>query len=241
MGGIMNQWWRLGGLCGILFLIVFIIGGFVLQGETPTYTDDIDEIRAYWEDKGENYLIGDYIIGLAVLLLFLPFLSALRSLLGLYEGGPQMWSRVAYTAGVLFVAMTAAAATFWTALAFGIDEFDDETVTMLMYLDIAAWNAPPFAVGAMLLAASLVIWQTGVLWKWLAILGFIVGVAALISACALIDGDLEEGIPAILGFIGFLGLAVWMLITSIGMLMKREVVAMGPLDGGAAARESAAM
>jgi hypothetical protein len=232
MAGIWTQWWRLGGLLGIAFIVIFIIGGFVLQGETPTYTDDLAEIRAYWEEDGETYLIGDYLIGLAVLLLFLPFLGALRSLLGLYEGGSQLWSRTAYAAGILFIAFVAGAAASWTALAFAADELEDESIRLLMYFDIAAWNATPFPIGTMLLAVSLVIWQTGVLWKWLAILGFVVGIAALISPLSIVEGDVEDGAFAIAGFISFLGFAIWLLATSIGMLMKRDVLVPSPPAAG---------
>ena len=241
MGGIWNQWWRLGGACGIAFIVVFIIAGFVLQGDGPSVTDDIDDIRAYWIDDGEGYIISDWLIGLAVMLLFLPFLSALRSLLGLYEGGPQMWSRLDFKGGVLFVAMASAAAASWLALAYASEELSDESVRLLMYLDLGAWNGTSFPIGVMLLASSLVIWQTGVLWKWLAIIGSIVAVCAFISPLALLDEDIEDGTFGLFGFVAFIGLAVWMLITSIGMLMKREVVSMGPRDADAAARQVAGM
>jgi hypothetical protein len=233
----MNQWWRLGGACGLAFIVIFIIAGFVLQADGPSITDDADEIRAYWADDGDAYILSDWVIGLAVFLLFLPFLSALRSLLGLYEGGSQMWSRLVFTGGVLFVALAGAAAASWLALAYAAPELEDESLRLLMYLDLGAWNGTSFPIGLMLLASSIVIWQTGVLWKWLAIIGVIAGICALIGPLALLDEDVEEGTFGLFGFAAFIGLAIWMLLTSIGMLMKREVVAMGPTDGGAAARE----
>lgn len=41
----MTQWWRLGGILGIIFVVLFLIGGFVLQGDSPGYKDSIGDIR----------------------------------------------------------------------------------------------------------------------------------------------------------------------------------------------------
>ncbi|HWC29764.1 MAG TPA: hypothetical protein VG845_06755, partial [Dehalococcoidia bacterium] len=92
---IMRQWWRLGGISGILFLVLFLIGGS-MQAEPPMYDDPVEEIRAHWVDEGGTYLTGDYIIGVGFILFFFPFLSALTSLLGNAEGGTRMWSRIAF-------------------------------------------------------------------------------------------------------------------------------------------------
>jgi hypothetical protein len=218
MNGIMQQWWRLGGVLGIAFIVLFIIGGFILQGESPTYNDPIAEIRAYWEDDGQTYLIGDYLIGLAIVLFFLPFLVCLRTLLGRAEGEPQIWSRVCFAGGLLIIAFSAAAAAAWSALAFGAENLDDESLLTLMYLDVGAWNAFPYAIGAFVGAASIVMIQTGVLWRWLGYLGLVVAIAALITPLGILDEDPED-IFDTLGIIPFLGLAIWLLLTSIGMLM----------------------
>lgn len=60
----MTQWWRLGGILGIGFIILFFVGGFALQGESPSYDDPITEVREYFTEDGDQYLIGDYILGL---------------------------------------------------------------------------------------------------------------------------------------------------------------------------------
>src|SRR5687767_2334768 len=113
-----RQWWRLGGALGIAFVVVFTICGFVFESESPMHTDDIADIRAYWEEDGDTYLLGGYLIGLASVLLYLPFLCALRAFLGTAEGGPQLWSRVAFAAGIIFLIMAATAEAAWTTLAF---------------------------------------------------------------------------------------------------------------------------
>jgi hypothetical protein len=237
-----REWWRLGGLLGIAFVLVFIVVGFGIQGESPMHNDDIGEIRAYWENDGDSYLLGAYLIGLASLLLFLPFLCAFRALLGTAEGGAQLWSRVAFAAGIIFLIMSASAEAAWSTLAFAAEELDDDMLQMLMYFDVAAYNHIPLPVGVVLLASSIVIWQTGVLWRWLAILGLIVGVAALLTPAGSYSieptDDPEEGIWGILGIISFLGLAIWLLLVSISMVMKRVLVSTGPRGADTASLEA---
>ena len=209
--------WRLGGVLGIGFIVVFIIG-ILLQGEPPTYDDPIDEIRAFWVDDGQSYLISGYILGLAVMLLFLPFLACLRTLLGRAEAEPQIWSRVSFAGGVIVIITPFMADASWTALAFGAETLDDTALQTLMYLDVGAWSAFPYAIGIFVLASSLVMIQTGVLWGWLGWLGLIVAITAFITPLGILDEDPEDIFDTI-GFIPFIGFAIWLLLTSIGMLM----------------------
>ncbi len=216
-----RQWWRIGGVCGIAFIIVFFIGGFVLQGDSPTYDDPIEEIRAYWENDGETYLIGDYLNGLASMLLLLPFLVCLRAYLGRAEGSPEVWSSVGFYGGIFLIAIAAASAASWTALAFAAENLDDTALVALMYLDVGAWNAFPYAVGVLTLFSSIVMLQTGVPWRWLGVLGIIVGVLAFITPLGILDDDPEDVFDTV-GFIPFIGLVVWIVATSVGMLMTKS-------------------
>jgi hypothetical protein len=92
-------------------------------------------------------------------------------------------------------------------------------------MDVYAFSALGFGLGLMALASSIVIARTGVLWRWLAILGVIVGIALAVSPCYIIDGANDEGFFGVVGFIGFLGILIWVLIVSIGMIMKQVLTA----------------
>ena len=229
--GFLGQWWRLGGALGLAFVIVFIIAGFGLQGEPPMYDDSIEDIRAYWEDDGQMYLAGDYILGLASMVLFLPFLVCLRTMLSRAEGGVQIWSQVGFYGGLFIIVIAAAATASWSALAFASEELDDSAVTTLMYLDVGAWNAFPYAIGVLTLFSSIVIAMTGVLWKWLGYLGIVVGILAFITPLGILDADPED-IFDVIGFIPFIGFAVWLLATSIGMIMKKDEPGIAPVPAG---------
>jgi MFS family permease len=221
MNGILNQWWRIGGLLGIGFVVLFLIGGIAFQGETPTYDDPIDEIRAYWEDDGNTYLLGDYLIGLAFLFGWVPLIVSLRALLGRAEGEPHLWSRVAFVGGVITLVFGAVAGLSTGALAFGAENIDDASMQTLMYISLYGFNNLAFAAGLFMLAASLVIWQTGALWRWTGVLGAIAGLLAVISPLGILD-DNSDDIFDLLGFFGFIGLALWVLAISVCMLLKQE-------------------
>jgi hypothetical protein len=223
MNVLFRQWWRVGGFFGIAFVVLFIVAIIVQEvasGTPPDFNDPVQEVRAYFEEERQGYLVADYLVWLAFIVLLLPFLVALRGLLGAAEGGGQVFSRTAFAGGLLAIALAGAATASWTALAVGAENFDDSTITALMHLDVAAWNVVGSAFGVLVLAASLVIFATGILGRWLAIYGAIIGVIALISPLWLLDGD-PEGVLAILGIVAFLGLALWVLATSISMVLRR--------------------
>jgi hypothetical protein len=216
-----TQWWRLGGACGVLVVVFFVVGAIVQGGEPAMYGDSPDEIRTYWADNGQAYLTGDFIIGLGFVLFFLPFLSALRSLLGAAEGAPQMWSRVIFGGGILVFAMAGAAGSFWTTLAFGdvAAEASDDTLVLLMALDIGAWHFAVAGFAVMTLPAALVIVQTRALPIWLGVLTLIEGVLAIAGTLAILADNPSD---SILSFLPFVGALVWILVTSIVLILKKD-------------------
>ena len=220
MNGIMSQWWRVGGALGIAFVVLFFVVGFGVQGEPPAYDDPIDEVRAYWADDGDAYLIGDYILALSSLLLLLPFLVALRTLLGRAEGEPQILSLVGFVAGVLLIAVASISSGPWTMLASEPEMFDDAGLRLFMLLDNGLWHAFSYMASILILASSIVMVSTGVLWRWLGALGIVVGIAGLIEPLYVVEPD--SGVFEALGFVLFIGFALWLLLTGVGMVVLKE-------------------
>ena len=224
MDALWQQWWRLGGIFGIGWVLLFFIGGFALQGDSPSRTDSIESIRQYFTDDGDIYLAGDYLLGIAFIFFFLPFVVTLRWVLGSGEGWPPIWSWLSVVGGVIATIWGGIAGVFWGALAVGAaknPEVEDTSVRTLMELDIYAFSGLGLPVALFIGAASIVILRTGVMWRWLAALGLISAVLMIIGAAWPIDGD-EEGAIAIPGFIGFIGAALWILISSINLLMRTQ-------------------
>lgn len=218
-----QKWWRVGGVFGILFVVLLLVS-IVVQGGYPDYDEPIDEVREWYADNGEQFVIGNYLTGLAIFIFFLPFLSSLRGLLAAAEGGQAVWSRLTFAAGLVFLILGAVSSIFPAVLAFHFGvvkegDLDDSTIRALMYLEYAT----PWALALVpfLLAASLVIFRTGVLWRWLAIPGAITAVLAAIAGLQTLEAEPYGGIAGI-GGIAFPLSALWVLAVSINMILKRD-------------------
>ena len=131
--GFLSQWWRLGGILGI-GAVALIFLGFGLLWSVPDLDSPIGEIRTYFTDNSTQYLVGDYLIGLGFVFLFLPFVVILRGLLGLVEGGANICSRLAFTGGLLLVAVGFAISAAPGALALGAAAHPEVSATPLFAL-----------------------------------------------------------------------------------------------------------
>ena len=221
-----DRWWRVGGVAGILFLIMFIVA-IVVEGEPPQFDEPVDEIRDWFADNGEQFLVGEYLIGLAFVLFFLPFLASLRGLLAAAEGGPAVWSRVAFAGGLIFLVFGAVASFFWATLAYSfgvVEEGEEGTIKTLMYLDQVGFTTAPLAVIPLMLGASLVTLRSGVLWRWLPLLALVVIVFTVINGANTLSSDADGALGGI-GFIAYPAFALWVLLVSINMILKREAPA----------------
>jgi hypothetical protein len=220
------RWWRLAGLFGIGWFVLFAVGAIVLQGEPPAYDASLTDVRQFFTDNGTRFLVGDYLAGLAFLLLFLPFVVGFRSLLGAAEGGPQIGSRLVLVGGLATVLVGGTATVFQDTLALGAanPELQDTTVRAFLYANAAAIAAIGLPAALFTLAAAVVIWTTKVLWPWLAAVGVLAGVLLAIGAAFPIAGD-PTGPLWTIRFISFIALAVFVVSASVGMLQRAEPAA----------------
>jgi hypothetical protein len=215
-----GSWWRLGGMLGIAFVVVWLLK-MVGTGVTPPYDDPIGEIREYWEDDGRRYLVVQYASLLAMVIFLLPYMVALTTLLGRAERGARLWSRVSLAGGVCFVAVTIADNSIWTSLALGADSISDDGMRTLMYLDAAAFYIGVFPLAVFVTAGSLVIAATGVMRAWLGYVGLADGIALFAAPLVV----LEEHSESPLGLFYFLAIVVgaaWVVATGVTMLRLRE-------------------
>jgi hypothetical protein len=160
------------------------------------------------------------------LFFFLLFVVTLRSLLGSVEASPPIFSRLGLIGGLVATVFGGVAGIFWGALALGIadnQEVDASVIRALMELDIYAFGPPlQLSFALFILSFSLVIWDTGALWRWLGPLGVLSAVLTVIGAAWPIDGD-EEGVIAAVGFFpGNLLAVIWIIAVCINMLRLRE-------------------
>ena len=225
-----GSWWRLGGMLGIAFVVVWLLK-MVGTGVTPPYDDPIGEIREYWEDDGRRYLVVQYFGLLSMVIFLLPYMVALTTLLGRAEAGARLWSKVSLAGGVCFVAITIAINSIWTALALGADAISDDGMRTLMYLDAAAFYIGIFPLAVFVTAASLAIVATGAMRKWLGYVGLADGIA-LFAAPLVVLEDHSESPLGIFYFLALVVGAAWVVATGVAMLRLREE----PVDAPVGAR-----
>jgi hypothetical protein len=216
------QWQRITGVFGLAWIVLFALGGIALQGQPPAYDASIGEMRAFFAAHADRYLWGDFIAGVAFVLCLLPFLVGLRSVLGAAEGGPQIASRLVLVGGIATVTVGDAATAFLDALALGgaPAELPDTTIRLLLQLDAVAIAAIGLPMALTAIAAAAVIWQTGVLPRWLAPLAMLSGLLSIVGA-TFVAADDSDGPLFFLRFAGLITFAVFVAVSSVSLIIRR--------------------
>jgi hypothetical protein len=217
-------WWRLGGVLGLIWVVLFIIGGVILHGTPLPYDDPIQQARQYFQNTdGQAYLIGDYLVRLGFVFGFLPFAATLQSRLGANEREPRILSRLLFGAALATFAVGDASKFFLgaVALAGGSPEISDAALRTLLYLDaisIATIGAP---AALMVFAASWLIWKHRTLWRWIALLGAGAGVLLVLGAAFPLERR-SMGILFGVRGVGFLALLLFVVVCSLHLLFSRQ-------------------
>ena len=60
-GSMLDRWWKVGGAAGVLFLVFFIVGAIILQGNTPMPDDSAADIKKYFLDYDET-ISNDFVL-----------------------------------------------------------------------------------------------------------------------------------------------------------------------------------
>ena len=218
---------RIAGIFGIIFTVLFIVAGPILQADVPNANDDVGVIRAYWVDHGDRYLAGDFLFAIAVIVFFVPFVVALRSVLESSDKSGGMWARMMLTGALIGVLLGGAGAAASGALALnGAEGLDDSTLQFATRAGAYSLQGLGFGFALMLIAAAILIAQSRVLWRWLAVLAALAAIANIIGGLWVPDGD-QEGVFGVLGFIGLVGAQGWVLAVSIQMLLPGSRVLIG--------------
>jgi hypothetical protein len=218
----MNKPWTIAGASGILFVVLFVIGVMV-SGDVPMYDEEGDEIAAWFADNGDQYLVGDFLTGLAFILFYFPFLVGLYAKLRAAEGEPSIFSRVALIGGILFPVAGLVSGISIAALALLEGEVSAEVASFAAATSYHAFVGANALQAILLGAAAIVIIRTGVLWNWLGWLAGALALAAIVASASSIENN-PEGVLSVIGIITFLGFGIWILATSVALLRTREPV-----------------
>jgi hypothetical protein len=201
---------RLGGIGGILFVVLFF-RSYLTPPDTPVPTSRPRDVVAYFTDRQDGILLYNGLLLIFAAFFFLWFLGALHGVLRSVEGGGGGISSVALAGGLVFITLVLAGAAVeivHPATLARFENFQADAQLGFVSLALSGWMYR-FALAGMsvfIAAASVVVLATGVMTRWLALVGFVAALFALLRFL----------IP--LG--GILGL-VWVLAVSVLMLVGR--------------------
>ena len=197
-------------LTGVLAPVLWFVGVTVSEsGDVPTEESTAEDILTFFQEDTTSILLGSILFMLGTVV-FLLFLSVLR---GRWRGAgaSEDAAGLGFVAGVVGAAFMAAIWAPQLGLAVAIE---DMGVQVEPATAETAWHIGTgfFVIGELLLAVFLfatafLIQRTPVLPKWLGWIAIVIGVVALVPPI---------GWAAII-----FGLPVWLLVTSVVMLVSR--------------------
>jgi hypothetical protein len=201
--------YRPGGIAGIAFAVLFIVGMLM---PTTGFQDMTDaEVVTFFGDSGNQttYIASAYIIAVAGIA-FLYFVSTLRSLLARSEGASATLVTFVGIAGGVFVALLFAGFAATVAVPGGVaigGEPVPSADLLRMMPQLGHGLVLVFgmlAASAMIAAASAIILKDATLPRWLAWAGFACAVLLLAGAM----------------FMPTMALPIWVIATSIVLLRR---------------------
>ncbi len=173
-------------LCGPLFVLLMVLG-FIISGNSPAPDDSRAKIASYLGDDSKyNKNIVGYFFVLAAMLFLVGFFAALRARLAEAEAGNGWLAGLAFGAGVASVAFLVVAVSLFVspvaaAHDAGRDTLDPGIYRLTQDVGYLIWVAS-VVVGALVVwATSAVALRTGILPRWFAWAGVLVGVLCLVA------------------------------------------------------------
>lgn len=198
---------RLGGLSGIMFVVLFF-RSYLTPPDAPVPTSRPQDVIGYFTGRQDGILLFNGLLLIFAAFFFLWFLGVLHSVLRGAESEGGGFSSVALAGGLVFISLAlagAAAEIVHPAAQARFENFQADAQLGFLSLVLAGWMYRFALVGMSVLiaATSVVVLRTAVMPRWLALVGFVAAVFALLRFL----------IP--MG--GILGL-LWVLVVSVLLL-----------------------
>jgi hypothetical protein len=199
-------------IAGIAYAVLAFIA-LTLLTRLPSLSLSSEEIAAWYEDAANRVPV---VIGLNLAAIssvaFLWFIAVIRRRVGDRED--RFFATVFLGSGILYVGMWLVAATLLAAAAVAPDLFADAAVDKASHTLMAGTAgglllvAGPRVQAVFMLTTSTLILRTGVMPRWLAYFGYVMGLALFITP--LISQPIGLGFPA------------WVFIVSVTILFSRR-------------------
>jgi hypothetical protein len=210
---------RAGAAVGILAVVVFVVA-FLITGSPPKPADSDKAVQAFLIDKRGALLTQAWLICLAAML-FLWYITAVRSVLRDAEGETGQMSNLFFGAAVLGIALVLLAGVFQIALVHKVSgSVTPETARFGYDLGSSAiaMNSMAFALATAVFA--FVVLQTAVLPRWTVALALLTAVTSIIQTLTIGSRTGFFSLEGTYGIIPFLLAMVWTVGTSVAMLRE---------------------
>jgi uncharacterized protein DUF4386 len=232
-----RTWDLVAAVAGVLVIVFFVASFFTPGTPTAENTADVIADELTVDRSGHQWAL---LLGMLADVALLVFLAGLWSRFRRWEGMGGMFAGLFAIAGAAFSALSLASQGFYVALVQApavqvVDSgqpLDPSTLPALAVLnDWAGATVLPAGI-AMFLGAAGAILTTRALPAWLGWLAALTAVLLLVSLAGVFEDPTDEGVVSIAGFIGFVLLLVWLLATSVVLLLRAgrspEVTPAGP-------------
>ncbi|MGH2976076.1 MAG: hypothetical protein ACRDLL_14595 [Solirubrobacterales bacterium] len=197
---------RVAPLSGIVFVVLLIIGFFVVSGNTPDLEDSGASVVTYYADHQSREIAAAIIVAAASVFLAI-FTASLRERLRSAGAGNELWATVALIGGGAAVAGFLVAVGIHVALIDGGDKhIPADAMVAINAIDNDNFFSFSLPLGIMLLGAAGATLTTGALPRWLGWVGLIIAILFFTP----------------IGFLAFALSGVWIVIVSI--VMSRQSV-----------------
>jgi hypothetical protein len=176
---------RLGGICGLLFVLLMVPAYVVGYPDAPTSTSTAREVLGNFGTSAGTFVFFNGTLVLLSTFFFLWFLGMLYGVLRRAEGVDGVLSTVVLTGGILFITLSCVGYTaeiMHPATLQRFVNFVPDAQRTFESLALSAWLYHFCQVGdaVMISAASLVVLGSGILPRWLALVGFLAAILALL-------------------------------------------------------------
>lgn len=201
---------RLGGICGLLYVLLLIPSFFLSRPDVIEGALSAEGVIEYHAARQDAFLFGNGVLVLFAAFFFLWFLGILCGMLWRAESEGPWLSLVALTGGLAFIALSRGGTVteiLYAATVSRFDNFAQDAQLAFFSVAFSSWMYHFAQVGTavMVTATSLVALGTGVLPRWLALVGFLLALAALLHF--------------VLPLLGVLAALVWVALVSALMLI----------------------
>ena len=176
---------RLGGVCGLLFVLLMVPAYLVGSPDEAAPVSGVREVLGYYGTSADNFVFFNGSLILLCPFFFLWFLAVLYGVLRRAEGLDGVLSTVMLVGGVFFIVLQCAGNAVEIMHPASVQRFVNfvpDPQLAFASLALSTWLYHFCQVGdaVMISAASLVVLGSGILPRWLALVGFLAAILALL-------------------------------------------------------------